>query len=67
MVAEDEMTVRLTVRALKSDVPAINRLRSLLKTMLRAYEFRVESVEDVLPKAKRRKIDATVQETRTPF
>lgn len=48
---EDEMTVRLTVRALKSDVPAINRLRSLLKTMLRAYEFRCENVEDV-PKPK---------------
>ena len=64
---EEEINVRLTVRSLKSDVPAINRLRSMLKCMLRSYGFRVESVQDVPPKKPKRIADAAIQETRTPF
>jgi hypothetical protein len=38
---------RLTLRALPGKVPVANRLRRLLKTLLRAYGFRCERVEDM--------------------
>ena len=45
----DELTVRLTLRALPCEVPAIHRLRRLLKMALRSYDMRCESIEEVEP------------------
>jgi len=39
----------LTIRALKSDVPPINRLKLVLKGLLRAYEFRCTRITETTP------------------
>jgi hypothetical protein len=42
---------RLTLRPLASDVPAVIRLRSVLKRLLRTYQFRAVVVEEVRAEA----------------
>jgi hypothetical protein len=42
---------RLRLRPLASDVPATIRLRSVLKRLLRTYQFRVVVVEEVRAEA----------------
>ncbi len=49
----DQIQVRLTLKSVpRSDecgnpIPADNRLRALLKVMLRRYGFRVERIEEI--------------------
>jgi hypothetical protein len=38
---------RITIRALRSRVPASTRLKRLLKILLRAFRFRVLDVEEL--------------------
>lgn len=37
------------IRAMRSDVPPIIRLRHVLKQLLRTYEFRAVAIRDVTP------------------
>lgn len=60
MNAKDEMIVEMRIRSLPDDVPAIHRLRRLLKAMLRCYDFRVEDIRQIHPE----KPNGAVQETR---
>jgi hypothetical protein len=43
--------VRLTLRAERQDVPAIVRLRRLLKALLRGYGFRCVRIEEMVTDA----------------
>jgi hypothetical protein len=43
----DPPDYRLTLRPLASDVPVPVRLRSVLKRLLRSYQFRAVAVEEV--------------------
>jgi hypothetical protein len=48
----DPPTYRLTLRALRSEVPPTIRLRSVLKRLLRTFQFRcleVQEMRDVPP------------------
>jgi hypothetical protein len=40
----------LVIRALRSDVPPVVRLRHALKAILRTYEFRAVSVSETTPR-----------------
>ncbi len=46
----DKEKYRLTLQALPSNVPAINRLRSALKSLLRTFGLRCLVVEDLTEK-----------------
>ncbi len=48
MSKPEEHDVKLTLRFLPSDVPAVNRLRAAMKTLLRVYRLRAVRVEDVI-------------------
>lgn len=50
---------RLTLQAVPDQVPVILRLRQALKTLLRAYGFRCENVEELA--SRRQRIPATVK------
>lgn len=45
-------TYVIELRALRSKVPPINRLRHVLKALLRTYEFRAVSVRETTPPAR---------------
>jgi hypothetical protein len=53
MTLPDRRLFRLTFSALESDIPEANRLRQLLKRLLRAYGFRAtgpnEGLEELKP------------------
>jgi hypothetical protein len=51
METKEKPTYRLTVTMMPGSVPAINRLRSALKTLLRAFGVRCISIEE-LPQKK---------------
>jgi hypothetical protein len=48
MKERDTAEFRITMRAQPSDLPAIVRLRQLLKVALRSYRFRCVSVEQII-------------------